>query len=346
LNQQARGMSASTAAIRSGITEGFTGAVGNTPLIRLRALSELTGCEILGKAEFMNPGGSVKDRAALGILQEAEASGELRPGGTVVEGTAGNTGIGLAHLCNARGYRCLIVIPDTQSAEKIGLLRSLGAEVRTVPAVPYADPGNYVKLSGRIAAETPGAVWANQFDNLANRRAHYASTGPEIWEQCEGRLDAWVAATGTGGTYAGTALFLKERDPRIRCVLADPHGSALHAWATRGQLVSEGSSVTEGIGNSRVTANLEGAPIDDAVRIDDQSALETIYGLLWREGLFMGGSVGINVAAALETARRLGPGHRIVTVLCDSGDRYRSRLYDRDWLAGRGLRQPQRPEQA
>ncbi|MEB3166400.1 MAG: cysteine synthase A [Cyanobacteriota bacterium] len=339
-------MSASTAAIRSGITEGFTGAVGNTPLIRLRALSELTGCEILGKAEFMNPGGSVKDRAALGILQEAEASGELRPGGTVVEGTAGNTGIGLAHLCNARGYRCLIVIPETQSAEKIGLLRSLGAEVRTVPAVPYADPGNYVKLSGRIAAETPGAVWANQFDNLANRRAHYASTGPEIWEQCEGRLDAWVAATGTGGTYAGTALFLKERDPRIRCVLADPHGSALHAWATRGQLVSEGSSVTEGIGNSRVTANLEGAPIDDAVRIDDQSALETIYGLLWREGLFMGGSVGINVAAALETARRLGPGHRIVTVLCDSGDRYRSRLYDRDWLAGRGLSQPQRPEQA
>jgi cysteine synthase A len=263
----------------------------------------------------------------------------------VVEGTAGNTGIGLAHLCNARGYRCLIVIPDTQSAEKIGLLRSLGAEVRTVPAVPYANPDNYVKLSGRIAAETPGAVWANQFDNLANRRAHYASTGPEIWEQCEGRLDAWVAATGTGGTYAGTALFLKERSERVRCVLADPHGSALHAWATTGQLVSQGSSVTEGIGNSRVTANLQGSPIDDAVRIDDQTALDTIYRLLWQEGLFMGGSVGINVAAAVETARRLGPGHRIVTVLCDGGDRYRSRLYDHDWLAGRGLSQPDRAEQ-
>jgi len=326
-----------------GICAGFTDAVGHTPLIRLRALSELTGCDILGKAEFMNPGGSVKDRAALGILMEAEASGELLPGGTVVEGTAGNTGIGLAHLCNARGYRCLIVIPETQSAEKIGLLRSLGAEVRTVPAVPYADPNNYVKLSGRIAEETPGAVWANQFDNLANRRAHYNSTGPEIWEQCEGRVDAWVAATGTGGTYAGVALFLKERSPGVRCVLADPHGSSLYSWATSGELRSEGSSITEGIGNSRVTANLADAPIDDAVRVDDQSALETIYQLLWREGLFLGGSVGINVAAAVETARRLGPGHRIVTVLCDGGDRYRSRLYDSDWLAGRGLSQPQRP---
>ena len=323
-----------------GITQGFVGAVGHTPLIRLQALSELTGCEILGKAEFMNPGGSVKDRAALGILLEAEASGELKPGGTVVEGTAGNTGIGLAHLCNARGYRSLIVIPDTQSAEKIGLLRSLGAEVRTVPAVPYRDPNNYVKLSGRFAAETPGAIWANQFDNLANRRAHYASTGPEIWEQTGGRIDAWVSATGTGGTYAGVALFLKERSERVRCVLADPHGSALHSWATGSGLQAEGSSITEGIGNSRVTANLEGAPIDDAVRIDDQSALDTIYELLWREGLFMGGSVGINVAAAVETARRLGPGHTIVTVLCDSGDRYRSRLYDADWLASRGLSQP------
>ncbi|MEI7952670.1 MAG: cysteine synthase A [Synechococcaceae cyanobacterium ELA182] len=324
------------------ISEGFSDAVGQTPLIRLRTLSELTGCEILGKAEFMNPGGSVKDRAALGILMEAEASGELRPGGTVVEGTAGNTGIGLAHLCNARGYRALIVIPETQSAEKIGLLRSLGAEVRTVPAVPYADPNNYVRLSGRIAAEIPGAVWANQFDNLANRRAHFNSTAPEIWEQCDGRIDAWVAATGTGGTYAGVALFLKERRESVRCVLADPHGSALHSWVTRGELQSEGNSITEGIGNSRVTANLADVPIDDAVRIDDQEALATIYQLLWKEGLFMGGSVGINVAAAVETARRLGPGHRIVTVLCDSGDRYRSRLYDRDWLAGRGLHQPER----
>jgi cysteine synthase A len=328
----------------AGITDGFTGAVGRTPLIRLRALSELTGCDILGKAEFMNPGGSVKDRAALGILQAAEANGQLHPGGTVVEGTAGNTGIGLAHLCNARGYRCLIVIPETQSAEKIAQLRILGAEVRTVPAVPYANPDNYVKLSGRIAAETPGAVWANQFDNLANRQAHFDSTGPEIWEQCEGQLDAWVSATGTGGTYAGVALFLKERRPSLRCVLADPYGSALYQWATSGELHAEGSSVTEGIGNSRVTANLAGAPIDDAVRIDDPEALHTIYQLLWQEGLYMGGSVGINVAAAVETARRLGPGHRIVTVLCDSGDRYRSRLYDRAWLTSKGLEMPRKPD--
>ena len=329
-----------------GITHGFVGAVGQTPLIRLRALSELTGCTILGKAEFMNPGGSVKDRAALGILLEAEQDGRLAPGGLVVEGTAGNTGIGLAHLCNARGYRCQIVIPDTQSAEKIGLLRSLGAEVLTVPAVPYKDPANYVRRSGTIAAETPGALWANQFDNLANRRAHYGTTGPEIWEQTEGRVDAWVAATGTGGTYAGVALFLKEHNPAIRCVLADPHGSALYDWATNGTFSSSGSSITEGIGNSRLTANMEGAPVDDAVRVDDQSALDTIYSLLWDEGLFLGGSVGINVAAAVETARRLGPGHTIVTVLCDSGDRYRSRLYDADWLQSRGLRQPRRPQES
>ena len=325
-----------------GITDGFVGAVGETPLIRLHGPSELTGCEILGKAEFMNPGGSVKDRAALGILLEAEQEGLLKPGGTVVEGTAGNTGIGLAHLCNARGYKALIVIPDTQSAEKIGLLRSLGAEVRTVPAVPYRDPNNYVRLSGRIAAEIPGAVWANQFDNLANRRAHFNSTGPEIWRQTAGKVDAWVAATGTGGTYAGVALYLKQQNPQVQCVLADPHGSALYSWAKGGELSMDGSSITEGIGNSRVTANLEGAPIDDAVRIDDQSALDTIYQLLWREGLFLGGSVGINVAGAVETARRLGPGHTIVTVLCDSGDRYRSRLYDGDWLATKGLQQPQR----
>ncbi len=325
-----------------GITDGFVGAVGETPLIRLHGLSELTGCEILGKAEFMNPGGSVKDRAALEILLEAEQEGLLKPGGTVVEGTAGNTGIGLAHLCNARGYKALIVIPDTQSAEKIGLLRSLGAEVRTVPAVPYRDPNNYVRLSGRIAAEIPGAVWANQFDNLANRRAHFNSTGPEIWRQTAGKVDAWVAATGTGGTYAGVALYLKQQNPQVQCVLADPHGSALYSWAKGGELATDGSSITEGIGNSRVTANLEGAPIDDAVRIDDQSAIDTIYQLLWREGLFLGGSVGINVAGAVETARRLGPGHTIVTVLCDSGDRYRSRLYDGDWLATKGIQQPQR----
>ena len=325
-----------------GITRGFVGAVGHTPLIRLEHLSELSGCEILGKAEFMNPGGSVKDRAALGILQSAEASGALKAGGTVVEGTAGNTGIGLAHLCNARGYRCVIVIPETQSAEKIELLRSLGAEVRTVPAVPYRDPNNYVKLSGRIAEEIPGAVWANQFDNRANRQAHYSSTGPEIWQQCEGRLDAWVAATGTGGTYAGVAMFLKEQSAAVRCVLADPHGSALYSWASTGDLSAEGSSITEGIGNSRITANLNGAPVDDAVRIDDQAAIDVLYELLWREGLFMGGSVGINVAGALEIARRLGPGHRIVTVLCDGGDRYRSRIWNQEWLQSRGLRQPER----
>ncbi len=325
-----------------GIASGFVGAVGQTPLIRLNALSALTGCEILGKAEFMNPGGSVKDRAALGILLEAEEQGLLMSGGTVVEGTAGNTGIGLTHLCNARGYRAVIVIPETQSAEKIGLLRSLGAEVRTVPAVPYKDPNNYVRLSGRIAEEIPGAVWANQFDNLANRRAHYRTTGPEIWEQTGGQVDAWVAATGTGGTYAGVALYLKEQKPQLRCVLADPHGSALYSWATSGELSSEGNSITEGIGNSRVTANLEGAPVDDAVRIHDQDALQTIYDLLWQEGLFLGGSVGINVAAAVKTARRMGPGHTIVTVLCDSGDRYRSRLYDGEWLKGKGLEQPER----
>lgn len=326
-----------------GITRGFVGAVGNTPLIRLEHFSAVSGCEILGKAEFMNPGGSVKDRAALGILQAAEATGELKKGGTVVEGTAGNTGIGLAHLCNARGYRCVIVIPNTQSAEKIGLLRSLGAEVRTVPAVPYRDPENYVRLSGRIAAEIPGAIWANQFDNQANRQAHYNGTGPEIWEQCAGKLNAWVAATGTGGTYAGVALYLKECDRNLHCVLADPHGSALHSWFTSGSLSMEGSSITEGIGNSRLTANMENVPVDDAVRISDQTALQVLYELLWFEGLFMGGSVGINVAAALETARRLGPGHRIVTVLCDGGDRYRSRIWEREWLESRGLQQPERP---
>ncbi len=323
-----------------GMTDGFVEAIGNTPLIRLRGLSQATGCHILGKAEFMNPGGSVKDRAALGIVQQAEASGALVPGGTVVEGTAGNTGIGLAHLCNAKGYRALIVIPETQSQEKITLLRTLGAEVRTVPAVPYRDPNNYVKFSGRLAQELPGAVWANQFDNTANRDAHYATTGPEIWDQTGGRVDAWVAATGTGGTYAGVARYLKEQNPSVRCVLADPYGSGLHAWFSTGTIRISGSSITEGIGNSRVTANLAGAPVDDAIRIDDQTALNTIYDLLWQEGLFMGGSVGINVAAAVQTAQEMGPGHCIVTVLCDAGSRYQSRLFDAQWLAQRGLRQP------
>jgi cysteine synthase A len=319
------------------IRDGFVGAVGNTPLIRLHSFSEETGCEILGKAEFLNPGGSVKDRAALFIIQDAEEQGLLKPGGTVVEGTAGNTGIGLAHICNAKGYKCLIVIPDTQSQEKIDMLRTLGAEVRTVPAVPYRDPNNYVKLSGRLAAEMENAIWANQFDNLANRRSHYETTGPEIWQQTNGKIDAWTCATGTGGTYAGVSMFLKEKNPEIKCVLADPMGSGLYSYAKTGEIKIEGSSVTEGIGNSRVTANMEGAPIDDAIQIHDPEALSVIYQLLEKDGLFMGGSVGINVAAAVAISKQLGPGHTIVTVLCDGGNRYQSRLFNPEWLASKGL---------
>ncbi|TVQ09057.1 MAG: cysteine synthase A [Leptolyngbya sp. DLM2.Bin27] len=319
------------------IKNGFVATVGNTPLIRLHSVSEATGCDILGKAEFLNPGGSVKDRAALYIIQDAEAKGLLKPGGTVVEGTAGNTGIGLAHICNAKGYRCLIVIPDTQSQEKIDLLRTLGAEVRPVPAVPYRDPNNYVKLSGRIAADLDNAIWANQFDNLANRLAHYETTGPEIWAQTEGTVDGWVAATGTGGTYAGTAMFLKEQNPNIRCVVADPMGSGLYSYIKTGEVNIEGSSITEGIGNSRITANMAGVTIDDAIQIADPEALRTIYDLLYQEGLFMGGSVGINVAAAVQLAQQLGPGHKIVTVLCDGGSRYQSRIYSRPWLEAKGL---------
>ncbi len=319
------------------IKQGFVSTVGNTPLIRLNSFSEQTGCEILGKAEFLNPGGSVKDRAALYIIQDAEQKGLLQPGGTVVEGTAGNTGIGLAHICNAKGYRCLIIIPETQSQEKIDLLRTLGAEVRPVPAVPYKDPNNYVKLSARIASETPNAVWANQFDNLANRLAHYETTGPEIWVQTEGKIDAWVAATGTGGTYAGTALFFKEKNPAIQCVLADPMGSGLYSYIKTGEITMTGSSITEGIGNSRITANMEGAPADDAIQVTDPEALQAVYQLLYRDGLFMGGSVGINVAAAVKLAKQMGPGHTIVTVLCDGGARYQSRLFNQAWLTEKGL---------
>jgi cysteine synthase len=319
------------------IKDGFVGAVGNTPLIRLNSFCEETGCEILGKAEFLNPGGSVKDRAALYIIQDAEEKGLLKPGGTVVEGTAGNTGIGLAHICNAKGYKCLIIIPDTQSQEKMDMLRTLGAEVRPVPAVPYRDPNNYVRLSGRIAAEMENAIWANQFDNLANRHAHYETTGPEIWNQTDGKIDAWVAATGTGGTYAGVSLFLKEKTPDVKCVLADPMGSGLYSYAKFGEIKIEGNSITEGIGNSRVTANMEGVPIDDAIQIDDPEALRVIYQLLRKDGLFMGGSVGINVGAAVALAKQLGPGHTIVTVLCDGGARYQSRLFNREWLASKNL---------
>lgn len=319
------------------IKNGFVGTIGNTPLIRLNSFSDETGCEILGKAEFLNPGGSVKDRAALYIIRDAEEKGLLKPGGTVVEGTAGNTGIGLAHICNARGYKCLIVIPNNQSQEKIDALRTLGAEVRTVPAVPYKDPNNYVKLSGKLAAEMENAVWANQFDNLANRRSHYETTGPEIWEQTDGKVDAWVAATGTGGTFAGVAMFLKSQNPAIKTILADPMGSGLYSYFKTGEIKTEGSSITEGIGTSRVTANMENAPVDDAIQIDDTEAVRVVYQLLRKEGLFMGGSVGINVGAAVALAKQMGPGHRIVTVLCDGGARYQSRLFDRQWLASKGL---------
>lgn len=319
------------------IKQGFVSTVGNTPLIRLNSFSEETGCEILGKAEFLNPGGSVKDRAALYIIKDAEEKGILGPGGTVVEGTAGNTGIGLAHICNAKGYKCLIVIPETQSAEKMDMLRTLGAEVRPVPAVPYKNPNNYVKLSARVAEETPNAIWANQFDNLANRRAHYETTGPEIWAQTDGKVDGWVAATGTGGTYAGAAMFFKDKNPNIRCVVADPMGSGLYSYVKTGEIKPEGRSITEGIGNSRVTANMEGVPTDDAIQVDDHEALRVVYQLLYKEGLFMGGSVGINVGAAVKLAKQMGPGHTIVTVLCDSGARYQSRLFNADWLKEKGL---------
>jgi len=319
------------------IHDGFAGTVGNTPLIRLAALSKETCCEILGKAEFLNPGGSVKDRAALWIVRDAEKEGTLKPGGTVVEGTAGNTGIGLAHICAARGYRCVIVIPDNQSEEKMELLRILGAEVRPVPPKPYADDDNYQKVAGRLAAAMPNAIWARQFDNVVNRQAHYESTGPEIWRDTNGKVDAFVSAVGTGGTLAGTARFLKEKNAKVRIVLADPHGSALFSWAKTGELRAEGSSITEGICTTRITANFEGTPVDDAERVSDREAVGMVYRLLREEGLFVGGSTGINVAAAVATARKLGPGHTIVTLLCDRGSLYFKRLFNPAWLAEKGL---------
>ena len=317
---------------------GFVGAVGNTPLIRLKRASEETGCEILGKAEFMNPGGSVKDRAACEIVRQAEARGELPAGGTVVEGTAGNTGIGLAHVCNARGYRCVIVMPDNQSAEKYRLLEMLGAEVHQVPAVPYSNPNQYQKVAQRLAAALPNAIWSNQFDNTANRDAHLRSTGPEIWEQTGGRVDAFVAASGTGGTFAGVAAFLKSQRAAVRCVLADPPGSSLYAYVRSGTLQATGSgSITEGIGIGRITANLRDAPVDDAVHVEDAETVRFVYRLLHEEGLFLGSTSGINVAAAMRVARELGPGHTVVTVLCDGGSRYQSRLFNRAWLEQKGL---------
>jgi len=320
---------------------GFVGAVGNTPLIRLAHASAATGCEILGKAEFMNPGGSVKDRAASGIVADAERRGALGPGGIVVEGTAGNTGIGLAHVCNARGYRCVIVMPDNQSPEKYQLLEMLGAQLHKVPAVPYSNPNQYQKVAQRLAATLPNAIWSNQFDNTANRETHLRTTGPEIWAQTQGRLDAFVAACGTGGTFAGVAEFLKSRRDAIRCVLADPPGSSLYAWVRSGELRATGSaSITEGIGIGRVTANLADAPIDDAVHVPDAETVRWVYHLLQQEGLFLGSTSGINVAAAVEVARKLGPGHVIVTVLCDGGAKYQSRLFNAQWLAQKGLSAP------
>jgi cysteine synthase A len=320
------------------IAADFLEAIGNTPLLRLRGASEATGCEVLGKAEFMNPGGSVKDRAARGIVTDAERRGLLQPGGTVVEGTAGNTGIGLAHVCRARGYRCVIVMPDNQSPEKYALIEALGAEVHRVKTVPYSDPNHYQKVAGRMAAEQAGAYWTNQFDNTANRRAHFETTGPEIWEQTAGRIDAFVAASGTGGTLGGVSDYLKSRSARVRTVLADPPGSALYEYIRNGTLKATGSgSITEGIGIGRVTANMQDAPVDDAVHVPDAESVTCMYRLLRQEGLFLSSTSGVNVAGAIRVARDLGPGHVVVTVLCDTGSKYLSRLYNREWLAQKGL---------
>jgi cysteine synthase A len=320
------------------ILSGLAGSIGNTPLIRIDSLSAEPGCEILGKAEFMNPGGSAKDRAALWMVRAAEASGALRPGGTVVEGTAGNTGIGLVHVCNSRGYKTIIYMPDNQSQEKVDLLRTLGAEVRVVPTVPYRDDANFQKQAGRFAETLDNAVWANQFDNTANRLAHYESTGPEIWAQTDGKVDAFTCSVGTGGTLAGTARYLKEQSEDVRIVLADPFGSALYNWVTTGEAkMTPGPSITEGIGNSRVTDNLAGTPIDDAVQITDQNMVGMVYRMLQQDGWFFGSSTGINLCAAVQIARDMGPGHTIVTMLADDGSKYMSRLFNPEFLAEKGL---------
>ena len=327
------------------IRDGFIGAIGNTPLIKLKRASELTGCTILGKAEFLNPGGSVKDRAALAIIEDAEKKGEIRKGGLIVEGTAGNTGIGLALVGNARGYKTLIVIPETQSQEKKDMLRLAGAELKEVPALPYKDPGNYVRVSERIANELKssnpnGVIWANQFDNVANRQGHYNTTGPEIWHQTDGTVDGFVSAVGTGGTLAGVAMALKERNKTVKIALADPDGAALYSYFTTGELKSEGSSITEGIGQGRITKNIDGAPVDVAYRIPDSEALPIVFDLLKEEGLCMGGSTGINIAGAIRLAKELGPGHTIVTILCDFGTRYQSKLFNPEFLKSKGLPAP------
>lgn len=327
------------------IKQGLVDSIGNTPMIRLRRASEETGCEILGKAEFLNPGQSVKDRAALYIIKDAVERGTLRPGGVIVEGTAGNTGIGLALVGNALGFRSVIVIPETQSQEKKDMLRLCGAELIEVPAVPYKDPNNYVKYSGRLAEEIAarepnGAIWANQFDNVANRLAHIETTGPEIWAQTDGRIDGFICAVGTGGTLAGTGMALKDRNRNVTIGLADPMGAALYNYYKHGELKADGNSITEGIGQGRITANLVGAPIDEAFQIPDEEALPVVFSLLKEEGLCLGGSSGINVAGAIRLAREMGPGHTIVTILCDYGTRYQSKLFNPAFLREKGLPAP------
>ena len=318
--------------------DSFIDAVGNTPLIRLKAASEATGCEILGKAEFLNPGGSVKDRAAWWMVREAEKSGALAPGGMVVEGTAGNTGIGLAHICNSRGYDCVIYMPNNQSQEKVDILETLGATVHLVPAVPYKDPMNYQKQAGRYAEEHDRAIWANQFDNTDNLLAHYESTGPEIWRQTDGEVDAFVCSVGTGGTISGVSRFLKEQNKDIQVVLSDCMGSALFNFVTTGETtMTPGPSITEGIGSSRVTDNFAEARVDWAVQVPDQEMVTMIYRLLREEGWFFGSSTGINVCGAIKVANELGPGHTVVTVLCDGGEKYQSKLFNQEWLASKGL---------
>ncbi len=330
---------------KSGIRNGIVDAIGNTPLIRLKRASEETGCEILGKAEFMNPGQSVKDRAALFIIQDAIKSGRLQPGGTIVEGTAGNTGIGLALVGNALGFKTVIVIPETQTQEKKDMLRLAGAELIEVPALPYKDPNNYVKYSGRLAEELAGkepkgAIWANQFDNIANRQGHIETTAPEIWEQTDGKVDGFICAVGTGGTLAGVAMGLREKKKDITIGIADPMGAALYNYYAHGELKAEGTSITEGIGQGRITANLEGLTVDEAFQIPDEEALPVAFDLLEHEGLCMGSSSGVNVAGAIRLARKMGPGHTIVTILCDYGTRYQSKMFNPTFLKQQGLPVP------
>ncbi|GGF51870.1 MULTISPECIES: cysteine synthase A [Terasakiella] len=327
------------------IRNGFVGTIGNTPLIRLKNASEETGCEILAKAEFLNPGGSIKDRAALAIIKDAEAKGLLRPGGVIVEGTAGNTGIGIALVGRALGYRSVIVMPETQSQEKKDMLRLCGADLRLVPAVPYKDPNNYVHYSRRLAEELAkteenGAIWANQFDNVANRQGHMETTAQEIWQQTDGKVDGFVCAVGTGGTLAGISMGLKAHNPEIQIAIADPMGAALYHYYKHGELKAEGSSITEGIGQGRITANLEGAVIDRAYQIHDEEAVLLVFELLKNEGICVGGSSGVNVAGAIHLAKEMGPGHTIVTVLCDSGTRYQSKLFNPEFLREQNLPTP------